>query len=176
MRWPAHRLTLPLALAILLAGCTNDPIRYIPPGDRTTLQSQARLGESDAGAANGAISVDELLRRAKTNEAAPPPPSRILLHFDGATIQPDGAQRATLRDFAERLHARLVVSSRPGSFDDPGAPLLGQRRAVAVSRELAPFATDVEMRFVPSLPPGVVMVAAADAPADRRYGTGSAAR
>jgi hypothetical protein len=86
-------------------------------------------------------------------------PGRLLVRFEGAAVTPDAGQRASLRDFAGTSGGRrLVVASRPGGFDDPGAPVLGQRRAVAVARELSALVADVDMRFDPALPPGVVVV------------------
>ena len=88
-------------------------------------------------------------------------PDRLLVRFDGAAIQPDAAQKASLRQFAsaaQAAHQPLRVASRPGSFEDAGAPVLGQRRAVAVARELSAVIGDVEMKFDPALPPGVVVV------------------
>nr|WP_294550158.1 hypothetical protein [uncultured Rhodopila sp.] len=165
MRWLSRRQilsqstirTLPWMLAALAAACAHDPIRYIPETDRTMLQAQDRLGNGDG---NGQpISVDEMLRRAKTTGESKPPSTRIMIRFDGDTVQPDAAQRDTLRRFAEQAHAgSLTVISHPGNFDDAGSPVLGQRRAIAVSRELSDIVADVQMRFEPAVPPGIVVV------------------
>jgi hypothetical protein len=144
-------------MAVLAAACSPDPIRYIPETDRTMLQAQDRLGHGDG---NGQpISVDEMLRRAKTTGESNEPPSRVMIRFDGDAVQPDSTQRDTLRHFAEQAHAgSLTVTSHPGSFDDAGSPVLGQRRAIAVSRELSEVVADVQMRFDPGVPAGVVVV------------------
>lgn len=154
---PATVRLLAGTLAALAAACSHDPIRYIPETDRAMLQAQDRLGNGDA---NGrAISVDEMLRRAKSTGDSKAPASRVMIRFDGDAVQPDTAQRDTLRRFAEQAHAAsLTVTSRPGSFEDAGSPVLGQRRAIAVSRELSGVVADVQMRFEPGLPPGVVVV------------------
>jgi hypothetical protein len=165
MRWlsrcqvlsQATARTLPWIMTVLAAACSHDPIRYIPETDRAMLQTQDRL--SNGGANGQPISVDEMLQRAKTTGAGKAASTRVLIRFDGDTVQPDAAQRDTLRRFAEQAHAgSLTVTSRPGSFDDPGSPVLGQRRAIAVSRELSGVVADVQMRFEPGLPPGVVVV------------------
>jgi hypothetical protein len=161
MRWPAlSYATARIAactMAVLAAACSHDPIRYIPETDRTMLEAQDRL---NGGQGTGeAISVDEMLRRAKSSGDSKAAPSRVVIRFDGDTVQPDAAQRDTLRRFAAQAHtASLTVSSHPGSFDDPGSPVLGQRRAIAVSRELSDVVPDVQVRFEPGLPPGVVVV------------------
>lgn len=162
MRWLA-RLTLRTMPLLAMAACSHDPIRYIPEADRNMLQAQARLGNGGDGG-NASISVDEMLRRAKEGDATKPAPTRVVLHFGADAIQPDAAQRDTLRAFAATAGAAtagpptVVVSSRPGSFDDPGTPVLGPRRAVAVSHELAAMVADVRVKFEPSLPPDVVVV------------------
>lgn len=149
--------TLAWIMALLAAACSHDPIRYIPETDRAMLQAQDRLGNGDAS--GQPISVDEMLRRAKTTAESKAPASRVMIRFDGNAVQPDAAQRDTLRRFAEQSHAgSLTVTSRPGSFEDAGSPVLGQRRAIAVSRELSGLVADVQMRFEPGLPPGVVVV------------------
>lgn len=147
------------ALALGLAACAHDPIRYIPPEDRTALEAQARL--SSAPGDGQGITVDQMLARAKTSAATPAPSSRILIRFEGEAVQPDAAGQEQLRAFAARLPSAampVVVSSRPGEFGDPGSPLLGQRRAVAVSRVLAGSSNNVEVRFDTALPPDVVVV------------------
>jgi hypothetical protein len=145
-----------MCAAAVLSGCSHDPIRYIPETDRTMLQSQERLGAGQGS--GGPISVDQMLRNAKSSEAKLTD-SRVVIRFDGDSVQPDAAQRETLHQFAVRSRAAVVtVTSRPGSFDDAGSPVLGQRRAVAVSRELSGMIADVQVRFEAGLPPGVVVV------------------
>nr|WP_294508852.1 hypothetical protein [uncultured Rhodopila sp.] len=148
---------LPWTLAALVVACSHDPIRYIPETDRTMLQAQDRLGTGQG--TGGPISVDEMLQRAKASPDSKTAPARLVIRFDGAAVQPDAAQRDTLRRFAEQAHAgSLTVTSHPGSFDEAGSPVLGQRRAIAVSRELSDVVADVQMRFEPDVPPGVVVV------------------
>nr|WP_294517468.1 hypothetical protein [uncultured Rhodopila sp.] len=144
-------------MALLVAACSHDPIRYIPETDRAMLQAQDRLGTGDR--TGQPISVDEMLQRAKSTAENKASPSRVVIRFDGDAVQPDAAQRDTLRRFAEQSHTgSLTVTSHPGSFDDAGSPVLGQRRAIAVSRELSAVVADVQMRFEPEVPPGVVVV------------------
>lgn len=146
---------------LALSACQNDPIRYIPPEDRTLLQTQARL-DASPGEGKG-ITVQEMLQRAKTNAAGPVPSSRVLVRFLGGAVEPDAAGQEQLRAFAAQLPAPglpVVVSSRPGDFTDPAAPVLGQRRAVAVSRLLAGRVGNVQLRFDAALPPDVVVVRA----------------
>lgn len=139
-------------LCLLLAACSQDPVRYIPEEDR-------RAAAADKATP---ISVSEMLANARHESLAPAAPSgRLLVHFQGDTVTPDPAQRASLWQFASNASAarqKLLVASRPGNFDDPGSPVLGQRRAVAVARELSAVVKDVEMRFDPALPPDVVVV------------------
>jgi hypothetical protein len=165
MRWLCRRQmlsyatvrALPWFLAGLAAACSHDPIRYIPETDRTMLQAQERLGNGDG--AGQPISVEEMLRRAKTTGESKAPATRVVIRFDGDTVRPDAAQRDTLRRFAAQAHAgSLTVISHPGNFDDAGSPVLGQRRAIAVSRELSDIVADVQMRFEPGVPPGIVVV------------------
>lgn len=138
-----------LLLTLLLAACSPDPVKYIPEADRR-----------DPGPNPGApITVDQLLARARLADPAAAS-ARLLVRFDGTTLTLTEAQRADVRQFAAGAGRprKLLVSSRPGAFDDPGAPVLGQRRAIAVARELTTAGGDVEMRFDPALPPGVVVV------------------
>ncbi len=150
-------------LCVLLAACSHDPVHYIPEADR-------RAAASDG---SGPISVDELLARVRSSESTAPEsatqagtmqaetPGRIVMRFADNAIQPDAGQREALRQFAAAsLAARqpVVVSSRPGSFDDPGQKVLGQRRAIAVARELSSVAGDVETHFDAALPADVVVV------------------
>ncbi len=88
-------------------------------------------------------------------------PGRLLVRFEADAVSPNPSQRAELRQFAQASPGtarRFWVTSRPGSFEDTGTPVLGQRRAVAVARELSSVSPDVELRFDPALPPGVVVV------------------
>jgi hypothetical protein len=142
-------------LCLLLAACAQDPIRYIPETERMV------------SAADGArpISVEAMLARARANAPAPTGtintvPGRLLVRFEPDATAPTPSQRAELREFAQTSPGprRFRVASRPGTFEDAGALVLGQRRAVAVARELSALSPDVEMRFDPALPPGVVVV------------------
>lgn len=112
------RLATPIVL-LVLGGCSHDAIRYIPETDRTALQVQDRLGGNGSGAPAGKISVEEMLRRARTGDAITnAAPSRILIKFQGQQVQPDQTQRDTLRRFAADAPGgpgQLTVSSRPGA-------------------------------------------------------------
>ncbi len=148
--------TVASVVALTVAGCSHDPIRYIPETDRTMLETQDRLGGGLGS--GGPISVDEMLRRAKSADNGKGAASRVVIRFDGDAVQPDAAQRDTLRRFAAQVGAGSVtVTSRPGTFDETGT-VLGPRRAIAVSRELSDIIPDVQMRFEAGLPPGVVVV------------------
>lgn len=140
-----------LILTLLLAACSPDPVKYIPEADRR-----------DPGPNPGApITVDQLLARARLADPTKPGiPGRLLVRFDGTALALTEAQRSDLREFANRITMprKLLVSGRPGGFDDPGAPVIGQRRAIAVARELTAAGAEVEMRFDTALPPGVVVV------------------
>lgn len=154
------RLLAPtLMLALLLGGCSHDPIRYIPQTDRAMLQTQERLGDGQSAA--GPITVEEMLRRAKASEPAKAASEKVVIRFNGEAVQPDAAQRDQLQRFAISLPNKtvpVVVSSRPGSFDDAGAAVLGQRRALAVSRTLSGLLPDITVRFEEMLPPDIVVV------------------
>ena len=108
-----------------------------------------------------------MLARARNNApGATAVPGRLLVRFEADTVTPSPTQRAELRQFATTepgsaptgTARKFWVASRPGSFEDGGTPVLGQRRAVAVARELSAVSPDVELRFDPALPPGVVVV------------------
>lgn len=144
-------------LCCFLAACAQDPIRYIPETDRVV------------AAADGArpVTVEAMLARARNNTpGATAVPGRLLVRFEADTVTPSPAQRAELRQFAQATPGatpgtaprKFWVASRPGTFEDGGSPVLGQRRAVAVARELSTLSPDVELRFDPALPPGVVVV------------------
>ena len=146
-----------LLVSIALAGCSNDPVRFIPVQDRTMLQAEARLGEGSASAPKGAISVAELMAQARGAGGATGSGATTVLRFDTGAVQPDAAQRETIHQFAQAQPgaASATVASRPGNFDDG---VIGQRRAVAVSRELANYIPDVAVQFNPQLPDGVVVL------------------
>lgn len=149
-----------------LAGCANEPIRYIPPGDRAVLESEARLGQDGAGGGTP-LSVADMLARARgasqtqaaNAAAAAAAPSRVVLRFTGDAVQPDSGQRAELAAFAaaHKPTDQAVVTARADSVDR-GA-FLGQRRAVAVSKALAGTWPDIAIRFDPNMPDGLVTVA-----------------
>lgn len=146
-------------LCLLLAACSQDPVHFIPEADR-------RAGATEGA---GPISVNEMLSRVRTSDSTEHETAgRIIMRFAGDAVQPDAEQREALRQFATAaITARqpVVVSSRPGGFDDPGQKVLGQRRAVAVARELSSVAGDVETRFDAALPPDVVVVTQGASPA-----------
>jgi hypothetical protein len=139
-------------LCVLLAACASDPVSLIPAADRRAAEAPS----------DGPITVEEMLARARTAPSASPTvPGRLLVRFDGEAVQPDAAQRGQLHDFAaaaQTARQALLVTSRPGSFEDSGAPVLGQRRAVAVARELSAVVDNVNVKFDPAIPPGVVVV------------------
>lgn len=159
---------LAVAAPVLLAACGNDPLSYIPPQDRAFLQAQRRLG-ADGGASGGPITVDALLDQARASgQARGSDPagtaassSRVALRYAGDAIQPDAEQLDIIRRFAAEARAqglRVTVLGRQDSFDAPGVPLLGQRRATAVARALETYVPDVDLRFDPAAPAGVVVL------------------
>jgi len=159
--------------ALGLAACAHEPMDYIPPTDRALLQAQSRLG--DSGASAGPMSVDRMLRQARnapdgnaTDGRTPGnagDPTRLLLHFTAQSVQLDDTQKAALDQFATAVSGKpVMVTSRPGNFADSAA-LLGQRRAVAVARQLQSSVADVQLRFLPDTPPDVVVVSAGAASA-----------
>lgn len=159
---------------VVLAGCSHEPIQYIPASDRALLQAQARLGDGVAG--SGKISVEDLLRKARG--AAPAPgtggqagaPSvaggeKLVLQFAAGATQPDPAQRDQLHRFATAsLGKKVAVLSQAGE-PESGSVLLAQRRAMAVARELSATLPSVEVHFADSAPPDAVIVTAGAAPA-----------
>jgi hypothetical protein len=158
---------MPVLLALvapaLLAACSNDPLSYIPAQDRAFLQAQRRLGD-DGSPSGGPISVDALLDQARASGAADTAAataSRVALRYEGDAVQPDAGQREVIHRFAAEAREQglhVTVVSRQDSFDAPGGPLLGQRRAAAVARELETLVPDVDLRFDPGAPPGVVVL------------------
>lgn len=161
---------LAVAMSALLAACANnDPLSYIPAQDRALLQAQQRLGGDGGG--TSPITVDALLNQARVNAPPGTAPAtvaaatdgHVALRYDGDAIQPDAAQREAIHRFATVARdqgLRVTVLSRQDSFADPGVPLLGQRRATAVARELQAVLpdADVDLRFEPSAPAGVVLL------------------
>ena len=142
-----------LLLPALLIACSPGPMDYIPTQERSLLRAQARLG--DSGGQGGAISVSDMLQRARGTESG-----RLVLRFPGSIVQPDEAQRERLGRFAAETEARsIVVTARRTGFGDADA-LLGQRRAVAVARVLEERAKEVELRFVADLPADTVSISA----------------
>ena len=154
----ACRRTMPRALALLplalLAACTDDPLRRIPPTDRALLQAEARLGGPGAQpAGDGRTSVAEILARARGEGGGAE--RGLTLRFLGGTVQPDQAQRAQLAAFAARGGGGRVVVT--GGRGDPA--LLGERRAVAVARALEAEVPGVELRFATGQPSDQVQIA-----------------
>ncbi len=168
-RSPGLCAPMPVLLVVvasaLVTGCGNDPLSYIPPQDRAFLQAQRRLGV-DAGGSGGPITVDALLDQARGSGAAPAGEaaggtSQVALRYAGDAIQPDAEQREVIRRFAAQAREqglRVTVVSRQDSFDNPGVKLLGQRRATAVARELETVVPDVDLRFDPAAPAGIVVL------------------
>lgn len=166
---PPRRVLLLPALTLLVA-CTPDPIRFIPPTDRTLLEAQARLGESGAARqATGRITVAELLARARATgpeASGAAPRSGLVLRFTASQVQPDEAQRRQVAEFAAAVRgaALVTVASRPAGFEGGDASLIGERRALAVARLIRPDVPNVELRFEPAVPAGEVLVLLGDMP------------
>ncbi len=147
------------------------------------LEAEARLGQDGGGGGSGGITVDQLLAQvrhgaaaaqsAAAQSAAVQPvvaqagaPSRVLLRFDGESVQPNPTQVAQLDAFASgHGGSPVVVTSHADSIDE-GAKLLDQRRAIAVSRELTGTLPDVTIRFDPDMPADLVVVSSAVEQAD----------
>lgn len=139
-----------LLLPLLLAACTDDPLRRIPATDRALLQAEARLGGAGAAQPEGRTSVADILARARGEGAAD---GALVLTFPGEAVQPDSTQRAQLDAFAARGGRLVVIGGR-------GHPaMLGERRAVAVARALEDQRPDVELRFASGAPPDQVRIA-----------------
>ena len=151
-----RRLTL--VLPLLVAACTDDPLRRIPPTDRALLEAEARLGST--GQPGGRTSIEEMLARARgegapAGTAAAPRDGALVLRFDGQAVQPEPPQLAQLYAFAARAGGgRLVVT---GGRGDPA--MLGERRAIAVARALEALGPPVELRFASGAPPDAVQIA-----------------
>ncbi len=128
--------------------------RDIP--DRALLQAQARLGDSVSP--QGSITVADLLRRARPADDQPSAATRLVLRFAGDTVIPDDAQKQSLARFSAAAAGRpVVVTGQRGGFEGTSG-LLGQRRAVAVAKNLADTQPDVEVRFSPETPVDTVIV------------------
>jgi len=150
------RGSIVLSVVILLAGCAQEPMQYIPPTDRALLQAQARLGES--GSPQGAITVADLLRRARPADGQAAAATRLVLQFVGDTVIPDEAQKQSLARFSAAAAGRaVIVTGQRGGFEGTSG-LLGQRRAVAVAKSLADSQPDVEVRFSSDTPADTVIV------------------
>lgn len=150
------RGSIVLSVVILLAGCAQEPMQYIPPADRALLQAQARLGDSVSP--QGSITVADLLRRARPADDQPSAATRLVLRFAGDTVIPDDAQKQSLARFSAAAAGRpVVVTGQRGGFEGTSG-LLGQRRAVAVAKNLADTQPDVEVRFSPETPVDTVIV------------------
>ena len=145
-----------LLSALGVAACANEPISYIPPTDRALLEAQARMAGS--GASHGPISVEDMLRQARSGQSAAETAPHLVLQFSNGAVLLDDAQKQSLAKFAAAARGQPVsVVSRPGGFEGAAA-LLGQRRAVAVARELSASQPDVELRFSADAPADVVEV------------------
>jgi hypothetical protein len=160
---PRRRASLLLSLP-LLGACTTDPIRFIPPTDRTLLEAQARLGEGGAGRQTGGrITVADLLAKARAESPAaqgPAPRTGLVLRYTAIQVQPDEAQRRDIEAFAAAVRGTplVTVASRPAGFDGGDASLIGERRALAVARLIRPEVPNVELRFEAAIPQGEVLV------------------
>lgn len=85
----------------------------------------------------------------------------LILRFTDRAVTLEAAAKVELQRFAAMAKGKLVsVTSRAGGFN-AGAALLGQRRALAVARDLAPVAADVEMRFSDEAPEDGVLLSIA---------------
>ncbi|TDH63057.1 hypothetical protein E2C06_08675 [Dankookia rubra] len=169
MAKPLRRASF-LLLLLPLVACAPDPIRFIPPTDRTLLEAQARLGEGGAARQPGRITVAELLAKARAESpAAQGPAARtgLVLRYMAAQVQPDDAQRRDVEAFAvaARGAALVTVASRPAGYDGGEASLIGERRALAVARLIRPEVPNVELRFEAAIPQGEVLVLLGGLPA-----------
>jgi hypothetical protein len=160
---PLRRASLLLSLS-LLGACTTDPIRFIPPTDRTLLEAQARLGEGGAGRQPaGRITVADLLAKARAEAPAaqgPAPQTGLVLRYTATQVQPDETQRRDIEAFSAAVRGAplVTVASRPAGFDGSDASLIGERRALAVARLIRPEVPNLELRFEAAIPPGEVLV------------------
>lgn len=150
---PARPIAILLLLPMLVAGCaSSDPMRLIPPTDRSMLEAEARLGTG--GSSGRPISVEQMLAsaRASGGASAGRMPEPLVLRYAQGAVQPDPAQRMAIEGFAARAAGAprvVVVGRRATSLTGPDA-MLGQRRAVAVARLLEARFPDVEIRFDPA--------------------------
>jgi hypothetical protein len=161
MATPLRRASL--LLLPLVAACNPDPIRFIPPTDRTLLEAQARLGEGGTARQPGRITVAELLAKARAESPAAQGPaarSGLVLRYTATQVQPDDAQRRDVEAFAAAVRGAplVTVASRPAGFAGGDSSLLGERRALAVARLIRPEVPNVELRFEAAVPPGEVVV------------------
>ncbi|WP_431268581.1 hypothetical protein [Dankookia sp. P2] len=121
MAMPLRRASLLLSL-LPLAACAPDPIRFIPPTDRTLLEAQARLGEGGAARQPGRITVAELLAKARAESpTAPGPAARtgLVLRYAATQVQPDDTQRRDVESFAAAVRGAplVTVASRPAGYE-----------------------------------------------------------
>ena len=147
---PVGIILLPM---LALAACSPEPIEYIPPHDRTLLQAEARMG--GAGGGTSAISVEQMLQRARTRPDSGVMASRLMLQFSGEAVALDEAQKQSLAQFANGAQGRpvTVLGRRANS-----ASMLSQRRAVAVARVLSASLPAVDVKFSPDVPPDAIIV------------------
>lgn len=138
-------------ILLLVTGCaSSDPMRLIPPTDRSMLEAEARMG-TGGGTSGRPISVDQMLASARGAAAPGRAPEPVVLRFAADAVQPDPAQRMTIEGFAQRAAGapRVIVVGRRASGATAEA-MLSQRRAVAVARLLEPRFPEVELRFEPT--------------------------
>jgi hypothetical protein len=155
------RRVLPVLVLTALAGCSSDPMRFIPENERMMLQAEARMNESRgqggaAGSGGNKLSVQSMLDQQR---GATPQQNRLVLRFASDVVQPDAAQRAEISQIAERGASAggVTVLARPLGAGSSGA-MLDQRRAVAVSRLIEPSVPGVAVKFDSSVPADSLIV------------------
>ena len=156
------RHLLPVLVLAALAGCSSDPMRFIPANERMMLQAEARMNESRgqggtaAGTGGNKLSVQSMLDQQR---GATPSQDRLVLRFATDVVQPDAAQRADISQIAERGASAggMTVLARPLGAGSSGA-MLDQRRAVAVSRLIEPSVPGVAVKFDSSVPADSLIV------------------
>jgi hypothetical protein len=155
---------------VMAAGCAHQPMDYMPQNEKDALGAQAHLGLDGGGQGAGAGHTDvagmlAAIRARDGDQAGLPAFSgATVLIFRGSDVQPDESQRMEIRQAAAGLHGPVEVS---GHSDGVGGdhPLLGERRVLAVAKDIIPAAGAVTVRFDQSIPDGTVRIAPRGAPA-----------